>query len=74
MITKEIFIGLLIFNMVLAAILIIAFDGLMLYLKGIRLLDDEFIRLTKYKRFSFHVFEVTRISIVVSIVIIFLFL
>lgn len=63
MITKEIFIGMMIISMVLSAILVIAFDGLILYAKGVRLLNEKFDRISDYERFSFHVFEVTRITL-----------
>lgn len=72
MITKGIFITMMIFNMVLSAILVIAFDGFLLYLKGVRLLNDKFNEMTEYEVFSFHIFEVTRIGIVVLGITVFL--
>ena len=63
MITKEIFIGMMIISMLLSAILVVAFDGLILYVKGVRLLNEKFDRISDYERFSFHVFEVTRITL-----------
>ena len=63
MITKEIFIGMMIISMLLSAILVVAFDGLILYVKGVRLLNEKFDRIGEYERFSFHVFEVTRITL-----------
>ena len=63
MITKEIFIGMMIISMLLSAILVVAFDGLILYAKGVRLLNEKFDRISDYERFSFHVFEVTRITL-----------
>lgn len=63
MITKEIFIGMMIISMLLSAILVVAFDGLILYVKGVRLLNEKFDRISEYERFSFHVFEVTRIAL-----------
>ena len=65
MITKEIFIGMMIISMLLSAILVVAFDGLILYAKGVRLLNDKFDRISEYERFSYHVFEVTRIALFV---------
>ena len=72
MITKEIFIGMMIISMLLSAILVVAFDGLILYVKGVRLLNEKFDRISEYERFSFHVFEVTRIGIVVLGITVFL--
>ena len=72
MITKEIFIGMMIISMLLSAILVVAFDGLILYAKGVRLLNEKFDRISDYERFSFHVFEVTRIALFILCIVGFL--
>lgn len=72
MITKTIFWGVTIASMILSAILIIAFDGFLMYCRGVRLFNEKYEEYDRYYRISFHVFEVTRITIMVSIIFIIL--
>lgn len=73
MITTHIFIGLMGFNMVLSAYLIILFDGICLYFKGVRLFTEEYEMRCKYERIAYHVFEISRVAFVVLAIFAFIY-
>lgn len=69
---KIIFTLILLLSMAISAVIIMSFDGLKIYCKGVRLFNEEYENCNKYHKVAFNVFEITRIVLVVLVIFIIL--